>query len=88
MINNSVKTNMTNIQERYGRSGKDKPSLISIVPVLGRRLINKPARDMIPAHRTQLLLKIGKSKINNKEGNSPRTLIINILPAKVFDFLI
>ena len=41
---------MDNTQERYGRSGKDKPSLISVVPILGRREINKPAKDMIPAH--------------------------------------
>ncbi|MCM8542928.1 MAG: AraC family transcriptional regulator [Lentisphaeraceae bacterium] len=41
---------MDNIQERYGRLGKDKPSLISCVPILGRREINQPLKDMIPAH--------------------------------------
>ena len=41
---------MNNTQERYGRPGKDKPSLIPCVPILGRRIINEPAKDMIPAH--------------------------------------
>ena len=41
---------MDNTQERYGRPGKDKPSLITCVPILGRRVIHNPAKDMIPAH--------------------------------------
>ena len=41
---------MNNTQERYGRPGKDKPSLIPCVPILGRRVINDPAKDMLPAH--------------------------------------
>ncbi len=48
--NDSGNSNMDNTQERYGRPGKDKPSLISCVPILGRRVINDPAKDMIPAH--------------------------------------
>lgn len=48
--NDSGNSNMDNTQERYGRPGKDKPSLIPCVPILGRRVINEPAKDMLPAH--------------------------------------
>ena len=50
MINDSGNSNMDNTQERYGRAGKDKPSLIPSIPILGRRVINEPAKDMLPAH--------------------------------------
>ena len=46
----SGNSNMDNTQERYGRPQKDKPGLISEIPIIGRREVNKPAKDMIPPH--------------------------------------
>lgn len=41
---------MANFQERFGRKGKDAPSLLEEIPILGRRIIENPSKDMLPPH--------------------------------------
>lgn len=41
---------MSNHQERYGRKGRDKASLLPELPIIGQRIIDTPARGMLPVH--------------------------------------